>query len=281
MKTPLFLNMVSARSDPPLTGRSDERMRILLRIGPRRSIALMTLLTMLLALFCRWALSLFEDSPVPVHSYLVTGVVVAVVTPMCTYFFLSLLYQLEESRMVARQLSETDDLTQLYNRRYFMEEARHELQYAESQGRVFSVVLLDIDHFKSINDTHGHLAGDEALRRLGQLLRANCRKDQIIARFGGEEVIVLLPYTPLKTASMVAERLRKAIAGLTISAGGEAFGITASAGVAVWHPEDTLETLLSRVDEALYAAKAAGRNQVMVYDGEGIHPYYIDPFQQN
>ncbi len=256
-------------------------MRILLRIGPRRSIALMTLLTMLLALFCRWALSLFEDSPVPVHSYLVTGVVVAVVTPMCTYFFLSLLYQLEESRMVARQLSETDDLTQLYNRRYFMEEARHELQYAESQGRVFSVVLLDIDHFKSINDTHGHLAGDEALRRLGQLLRANCRKDQIIARFGGEEVIVLLPYTPLKTASMVAERLRKAIAGLTISAGGEAFGITASAGVAVWHPEDSLESLLSRVDEALYAAKAAGRNQVMVYDGEGIHPYYIDPFQQN
>lgn len=262
-------------------GADNERMRVLLRIGPRRSITLMTVLTMVLAILCRWILGFFEDGPVSFHSYLITVGVVVIVTPLCTYFFLTLLYQLEESRILARQLSQTDDLTQLFNRRYFMEEARHELQLAEVNGRVFSVVLLDIDHFKSINDTKGHLAGDAALRQLGLMLMSNCRKEQIIARFGGEEIVVLLPNTPLRTASLVAERLRKAIANLTITTPEENFSITASAGVAVWHPGDTLELILARVDEALYAAKAAGRNQVMIADGEGIHPYYDDPFTQN
>jgi diguanylate cyclase (GGDEF)-like protein/PAS domain S-box-containing protein len=156
-----------------------------------------------------------------------------------------------------------DHLTGVGNRRAFFEAAELELTRNRRQPRPTSLIVLDADHFKRINDVHGHPGGDAVLRELGQLLSATFRQVDIVARVGGEEFAVLLPSCPLSGALAVAERLRAQVARRTVAFDGVDIGYTISAGVAACDGEQlNLETLMKRADRALYAAKAGGRNRV-------------------
>jgi len=163
------------------------------------------------------------------------------------------------------ELSIIDQLTGLYNRRYMTSQLQQYMQRAVMGGKPLSVMMLDIDHFKPINDTHGHQAGDEVLQELADRLRHNIRPMDVACRQGGEEFLVILPETPGELAFAAAERVRKSIAAGVFSVLGDTqqISVTVSAGVAsLQGPDDTMAELIARADTALYQAKAAGRNCV-------------------
>ena len=167
-------------------------------------------------------------------------------------------------REVLRRQSTTDELTGLYNRRYFDETLRRELFRAERTRAALAVVMIDLDHFKRMNDTYGHEAGDLVLRAVGQCLRDGVRRSDIACRYGGEELVVVLPECDTQAAARCADNLRTAIARLALLHGETPLPpVTASFGVAMWpaHGDDAT-TLLQAADRALYAAKHEGRNRV-------------------
>ncbi len=170
---------------------------------------------------------------------------------------------LERSREILRDRSQRDGLTGLANRRYFNQALKAEVDRARGEETALSLILFDLDHFKSINDHHGHLAGDEVLRSVSAIARDVVRSSDLVARFGGEEFVILLPGCPLHAAAALAERLRARIAAAPVAAGDTQIPVTASFGVAPLHPLDSGgEALCQAADEALYASKGAGRNCV-------------------
>ena len=164
-----------------------------------------------------------------------------------------------------KRLASVDDLTGLWNRRDFMQAAQNEMERAKRYGRVFSYITLDIDHFKRINDTYGHAAGDMALQRLAKTIQAGTRSTDIAGRMGGEEFGILLPDTGLERAGQLAERLRAGIEETAMPCEGNTIFLTASFGVSAYEngPEG-LPGLMARADQALYEAKAGGRNRIRV-----------------
>jgi diguanylate cyclase (GGDEF)-like protein len=159
------------------------------------------------------------------------------------------------------KLASTDHLTGLPNRRYFLEAASRELERVRRFGGLASVVMIDLDHFKALNDTYGHAAGDEALRSVTRACRL--RDTDVLARWGGEEFVALLPGTDEEGALIVAEKLRCAVSDEPIEVGSTNITVTASLGVAqVWSHDKAIDEALGRADRALYTAKKAGRNRV-------------------
>lgn len=154
-----------------------------------------------------------------------------------------------------------DALTGLVNRRHFLERLDGELHRAARFGLPCSVAILDIDHFKSVNDQYGHAAGDAVLRTFAQTLGKCLRSTDLAARFGGEEFVVLMPQTPIEGATDLAERIRVAVLSDVVPCGGDGLQISVSVGVAQWSGENP-EQLIARADNAMYAAKSAGRNRV-------------------
>jgi diguanylate cyclase (GGDEF)-like protein len=159
----------------------------------------------------------------------------------------------------------SDELTGLHNRRWLREMFPRQLERSSRQGEPVCLVMADIDHFKKLNDTFGHLAGDEVLRRVARTFLEQLRPSDLCARYGGEEIAVLLPDTGLAAAITVADRLRAAIAHASIRlADGQALPpVTISMGVAEFRPGEDLVQLLSNADAALYRAKELGRNRVV------------------
>lgn len=167
-----------------------------------------------------------------------------------------------KSRKRLATLAHADKLTGLYNRQYFDKNAGAELRRMEEADRPLAVLFIDLDHFKRINDEHGHRKGDDVLRSVAWLIQKACRKTDLVARYGGEEIVVVLPNTARADALKVAEEIRAIIEEQTSTM--LAIPVTVSIGAAVF-PQDgrTLEAILERADQALYAAKRAGRNRVM------------------
>lgn len=166
----------------------------------------------------------------------------------------------------------TDMLTGLYNRRYLMTHLDRKLLGIERTGKPVAVGIFDVDHFKHANDTYGHAAGDEVLRRLAKLVSESLRSVDLVARYGGEEFVVVMPETDPSGAILVAERIREAVADADFPVPGldEPLKITVSIGVAATSdPDELADEVLERADKALYAAKAAGRNCVISADFEG------------
>ncbi len=168
-----------------------------------------------------------------------------------------------------QRLAVTDTLTGLYNRRYFFERACQEFIRSCRYRHPLAIVMLDLDHFKAVNDTYGHPVGDLVLQVISRLVIQTVRKSDLVARFGGEEIILLLPETTLQAAESLAEHLRQKIAAITIPANDHSISITASFGVCGGNPADcqlepqrAIETLIEFADQALYQAKQGGRNQV-------------------
>jgi diguanylate cyclase (GGDEF)-like protein len=157
-----------------------------------------------------------------------------------------------------------DGLTKLFNKRYLMDRLDSELKFAQRHETALSLLMLDIDHFKKINDTHGHLAGDAVLAQLANVLSRAVRNEDVVARFGGEEFAIILRAIAIDQAAHMAERLRKLVEGATIDSGGKHLKATVSIGVGGFPttPVKTIAELIDTADKALYRAKHAGRNRV-------------------
>ena len=162
----------------------------------------------------------------------------------------------------ADEVSHTDALTFLPNRRQIIKDLQNEVLFSDHYGTPLSVSMLDIDHFKKINDTYGHTVGDEVLRNLAGQLRDHIRYPDTIGRYGGEEFLIVLPHSTRKAAGEQAERLCRHVRSLLIKSGEQEIAITVSIGIAQYqfHKEDW-EALLNRADAALYQAKNSGRDR--------------------
>jgi two-component system cell cycle response regulator len=171
---------------------------------------------------------------------------------------------LKKSNERLKQLSNTDPLTLIYNRRYMMSVLGKELQRAERKRSHLSIVMIDIDHFKRVNDKYGHQSGDQVLTTLADLSQAGLRSYDFVSRYGGEEFVLTLPETVHEDALMIAERLRARIQNHTYAGSLKGLATTASMGVATY-PADgitSVSDLIREADEAMYRAKTAGRNRV-------------------
>ena len=175
-------------------------------------------------------------------------------------------YELKQANAVADHMARTDVLTGIANRRAFMELGEQTTRLCQRQDKPLSALLIDVDHFKAINDTHGHSAGDTVLQHMGALLAQQFRAADVCGRIGGEEFGVLLAETDAATATVVADKLRLAVAAASIPWQGQTLRVTVSIGVASHNAN--LGTLLQRADTAMYQAKAGGRDRV-VRAGEG------------
>jgi diguanylate cyclase (GGDEF)-like protein len=164
----------------------------------------------------------------------------------------------------ARELADIDALTGLHNRRYFHETLEREVSRARRYRRPLSLVVLDLDDFKAVNDQIGHLAGDDVLADVGERMRGVVRTADIACRIGGEEFAVLLPESSLSDAEQLYERIANAFAARPL---GEAGDLSLSGGITHLHPDDSPTTFFERADEALYGAKAAGKAQAHVLNG--------------
>jgi diguanylate cyclase (GGDEF)-like protein len=161
-----------------------------------------------------------------------------------------------------------DELTGLKNRRSFFDDIEPVIAGTRRRGRPVAVALLDLDHFKEINDTHGHAVGDDALREVARRIGDTLRQEQIVGRIGGEEFVVLLPDTTPQQALVAIERVRKAIGDTPLFAvDGAAVAITVSGGIAPLADGMTVPVALQQADKAMYRAKALGRNRVEVFFG--------------
>lgn len=175
--------------------------------------------------------------------------------------------ELRRQNTALEELATTDPLTQVNNRRHFFDLAPIEMNRARRSGHPVSVVILDADNFKQINDTYGHQAGDQILVGLVQICKANLRNTDVFARYGGEEFVVLMPETGCEAASQIAERLRSAVAETPVLYQDHSIRLTISLGLACWGGEGALEfdALLAHADQALYQSKQNGRNLVTVW----------------
>src|SRR4051812_21013000 len=161
----------------------------------------------------------------------------------------------------------TDALTGLPNRREFNERLEERMGAWNRRRDVFSLLLLDVDHFKKLNDRYGHLAGDQVLSTIGRALRGSIRREDAVARFGGEEFAILLPSTSLEDAIQAAQKVREAVARVAIDRNNQQIAVTVSGGLATIESNERVEALIQRADSALYAAKAAGRNCTFLHNG--------------
>jgi diguanylate cyclase (GGDEF)-like protein len=175
-----------------------------------------------------------------------------------------LLYRNNRSTEVLRRLATTDPLTGAFNRRHFMELMNREQRRADRYNTIYSILMIDIDHFKEINDSFGHQMGDEAIRAMADACRRATRPTDLVARYGGEEFIITLTHTDQAGAVRVAERLREAVYLIALPTEKGALSFTISVGISTYVKKIAVDKLIGRADQALYKAKQAGRNRVCV-----------------
>ena len=174
--------------------------------------------------------------------------------------------ELQDLQTELKLLASTDSMTKLYNRRYFTKTSKHILDLAKRENQDISLIMLDIDKFKTINDTYGHDVGDEVIISLANELISTQRSSDVVCRFGGEEFVILLPNTPIEGAVHTAENIRKNIENIILEINNKQISFTVSIGVSsIKQDETNIEKALKRADEALYSAKENGRNKVCKY----------------
>jgi len=185
--------------------------------------------------------------------------------------------ELEQSRRYLKEQADTDPLTKLANRRSFFTASSSSLAQMKRQNEHFSIIIMDIDHFKRINDTYGHQAGDVVLQQLAMVLSTALREGDILARIGGEEFVVASPYTNRLAAIVLSERLRKAIESSEFMHGENRIPVTISLGIAsMTKSDDDIDKLLAVADSRLYLAKQKGRNRICASDKTGKAERLVD-----
>lgn len=210
---------------------------------------------------------------------------VSLLTAICDYFCTIIktfqtptVIEMEIFEQTARS-SHSDPLTGLYNRRYFDEALSGEINRSRRYGADFSLLFFDLDNFKRLNDSLGHQAGDMALKRVAEIILSKKRTEDVAARFGGEEIVLILPQTSKIKGLIIAERIRQEIEKAEMSIGGKTFHITASGGLAAF-PLDARDAreLVSCADKAMYGAKSKGKNNISVYLPDKRHFLRVDFF---
>jgi diguanylate cyclase (GGDEF)-like protein len=164
----------------------------------------------------------------------------------------------------AKKEANFDPLTKLYNKRLFNENLSEALAHTKRSGEPIVLVLMDIDNFKTVNDTHGHVFGDKILEKLGEMMREKMREEDKGYRWGGEELAIIMPNTDTDKAQVAIERLREELGKMRFKTGGKEVGVTLSVGLTEYAEADTSETFINRTDEALYRAKKEGRDRLVV-----------------
>ena len=187
-----------------------------------------------------------------------------IIVPLCTSI---IGYQsITNHRRMLRifKLAHTDEMTRLANRRAFMQEARHRFDTVDLEYQGLSIFIIDLDHFKKVNDAYGHEAGDEVLIHASQQIVQALPQDAMVARLGGEEFSVLLPYTDIEQIYQYAETIRHRVASKPCAYLEHRIQVSASVGVGIAHPRDTVRSVMTRADDALYDAKDEGRNRFVI-----------------
>ncbi|MFT3821554.1 MAG: GGDEF domain-containing protein [Rubrivivax sp.] len=240
--------------------------QVLLRMGHWPAVLAITGVSLVASVLVSWAVWwLLNGAPMQRGNLIIAVIVPLLVAPPVSHVALKLLYELADSRARLHQAAIRDGLTGVYNRRFFMARLDAEVARAQRSGSPLSMLMIDVDHFKAINDTHGHAAGDQVLETVTRAMIVTLRPDHQVARYGGEEFAVLMPGAALDQACIAAAQVRAAVQALAVGGDGlpgSGIAVTASLGVScLGGPEDTAAALLKRADEALYAAKDGGRNR--------------------
>lgn len=175
--------------------------------------------------------------------------------------FTELMSMMEESISLLYDAATHDEKTGLYNHKFFDNLLEMEIEKAKRGHQQLSLMMIDIDFFKKLNDTYGHIKADELLKKLAEVMKKHARKSDIVARFGGEEFVILLPETNLKKANQFADRLKKAIHSNNTF---KKYNLTVSGGIVQFKKRDSKTTLKKRVDKALYQAKKQGRDRFVI-----------------
>ncbi len=199
--------------------------------------------------------------------FLLTVLTISLLIVLIYLMLRQLRIKLDYARDLLDRMSKTDILTEISNRRHLMERFNNELERAKRAGNSLCCIMMDVDHFKAINDTFGHLKGDDVLRELAKILKDSIRTYDVVGRYGGEEFMIILPDTNLENAAKLAERIRQKVESdlgnkSNLSASNS---VTISLGLTGMRDDDTsFETIIKRADEALYRAKESGRNRVEI-----------------
>ncbi|HUQ52602.1 MAG TPA: GGDEF domain-containing protein [Gammaproteobacteria bacterium] len=201
--------------------------------------------------------------PMRGSAWAVTVLCPAIIGPVMSWWTFDLVLKVERAHEQLRLQSNIDHLTGIFNRRYFMDRLREEIDRCQRHGTSFAVAFIDVDNFKRINDEHGHLSGDEILCQLTQICTKQVRDIDTLARIGGEEFALLLPQTTAAEAAQLVERLRASVAATRAKVGDGWLDVTVSIGL-TGSSRDRLDVngILRRADEALYAAKRQGKNRL-------------------
>ncbi|MEO1188019.1 MAG: GGDEF domain-containing protein [Pseudomonadota bacterium] len=187
-----------------------------------------------------------------------------IIVPLCTGIVGFQSIRNHRRMLAVSKLARTDEMTGLANRRAFMHAAIERFEATDFEYSGLSVMIIDLDHFKQVNDVHGHDAGDEVLIHASQQITLACPPDSLVARLGGEEFAVLMPYETVTDLHQRAEAIRARVASEPCNYQGKLIHVSASLGVGIAHPRDTVSSVLSRADNALYEAKDQGRNRFQI-----------------
>jgi len=251
-------------SDPsPVPGWFSGLSALVLRLGLSRSVLAVTGIVCVLAVLISQGLILAIGRGDRIVGLVCATACSLLLTPPICAFVLRLVFELDRTRQRLTVLASHDDLTGVHNRRHFMEVVQREWDRARRYETPAALLLIDADHFKRVNDKHGHLCGDELLRCIARTVAQQLRQADVLARFGGEELIVFLPHTDPLGALDVAERIREKVQALAVPWQSVSVGTTVSVGVAPLRAElPSLDWMIHEADTALYAAKSDGRNCV-------------------
>lgn len=205
--------------------------------------------------------------------FLCLGIIISLTLLLMTQRVAKYQKKQQQIKEILHDQATTDSLTNLANRRFVLEQAAHEIKKARRSGTPLSFVLMDLDHFKTVNDNYGHETGDMVLRDTAVILQKLCRESDIVSRYGGEEFLLVLPDTDLDGALSDAERIRRALERTSHWSKNNQFSVTASFGVSQWQENEVgCDEVLRRADDALYRVKSKGRNSIMSLQMDKVTP---------
>lgn len=244
--------------------------KLTIKLGRKRAIAAITVVSMFLSVVATLAnlyvFGFLDSSYVTLVSIFIAMFVPLIVAFPVAWFTVNMVFEIHKLEEEARNLVTYDALTGLLSRRAFLEQANYLCRLAMRQGAGFTILILDLDHFKKINDNYGHAAGDRVLETFGKIVRQISRSSDLAGRIGGEEFAFVLPYTTAEQALNFTERLHQTIRETVVDDHGVAIRFSVSIGVAFCAQMVTVEKAMALADKALYQAKKSGRNQSVIYN---------------
>lgn len=229
---------------------------ILRRAGLLRTTLALTVLSILASVGITYFVTQYLDGGSSQTAISIAILVPLIVAPLFSYTLLRLLFQLDAAETRLRQISIKDDLTRVYNRRHFIEHTQEQWERAVRYGEEFAIIIFDIDNFKQVNDTYGHLVGDQVLRELSQVCVREARATDMFARYGGDEFVYLIPNSGAIDIQEFMKRVQNRLSEKVMKIGQNEIRITVSMGASRFDDEvPDFETILNRADQALYTAK--------------------------